>query len=153
MGETAAPVPRAGPAFPGDAGDSILPHSLRAHPQEIMDPRYCSLFQHVLPLFWPWLWWNLLRLDAYRRRVNRNILIQTDRMGNIRILLVGDAPKPDDLYCYKPPKVASWDRLAPGFCVPVTTLELPARLQAFAPRVRAPSGPASGTGALVRGPP
>ena len=118
-----------------------------------MDPRYRSLFQHVLPLLWPWLWWNLLRLDAYRRRVNRNILIQTDRMGNIRILLVGDAPKPDDLYCYEAPRVTSRERRAPGFCLPETMPELLACLRAFAPRVRAPSGPASGTNALVRGPP
>jgi len=144
------------PAFAGmSAGGStlILPHRLRAHPPDIMDPRYRSLFQHVLPLFWPWLWWNLLRLDAYRRRVNRNILIQTDRMGNIRILLVGDAPKPDDLYSYEAPKVTSWERLAPGFCLPATPDIAPVHLPASCPDSRAASAPHLGLDALVRGPP
>lgn len=97
-----------------------------------MDPHYRSLFQHVLPLFWPWLWWNLFRLDAFRRRVNRNMLIRTDRMGNIRILCLGDAPKPDDLYSYEAPKIARWNRLAPGFCVP-ETVPVPARALASTP--------------------
>jgi len=118
-----------------------------------MDPRYRSLFQHVLPLFWPWLWWNLLRLDAYRRRVNRNILIQTDRMGNIRILLVGDVPKPDDLYSYEAPKVTSWQRLAPGFGVPATQPEMPTCIPVLAPHTHPSLARISGMDALVRGPP
>ena len=132
---------------------SILPDSALHHIRGIMDPRYRSLFQHVLPLFWPWLWWNLFRLDAFRRRVNRNILIQTDRMGNIRILLIGDAPKPDNLYSYAAPKVTSRDRLAPGFCLPEAEPQTPERVRTVCAPVRAALAHPVATDALVRGPP
>ncbi|HPF22746.1 MAG TPA: hypothetical protein PK417_04670, partial [Hyphomonas sp.] len=90
---------------------------------------------------------------AYRRRVNRNILIQTDRMGNIRILVVGDAPKPDDHYSYEAPKVTSRDRLAPGYCMPETTPEHLECVTTICAPVRTALGDPMRTAAFVRGPP
>ena len=79
-----------------------------------MDPAYRPFFAHVWAFCWPWLWWNLVRLTAWRRRTRRAVFISVDRYGNIYINYVGDAPKPDSLYTYEPPGRMPWERLAPG---------------------------------------
>ena len=78
-----------------------------------MDPLYRPYFQHVLPICWPWLWWNLVRLTAWRQRTGRAIFILVDKYGNIYTRFIGDAPKAEGVYEYAPPRVMPWERLAP----------------------------------------
>ena len=87
----------------------------------IMDPLYRPFFQHVWPICWPWLWWNLVRLTAWRMRTGRQIFILVDRFGNIYTRFIGDAPKPAGAYSYEAPEVPRWERmgvrpLLPGAC-------------------------------------
>ena len=82
-----------------------------------MHPELRAYYDHVYPLFWPWLWWNLIRAALWHQRTGRDALMAVDCFGNIRIVFLGDAPKPDDLYSYDQPKTMPWNRLAPGFAL------------------------------------
>lgn len=88
-----------------------------------MHPDLRTFYRHVYPLFWPWLWWNLVRAALWHLRTGQDALLMVDRFGNVRFVHVSDPPKPDGLYTYDPPKVTSWDRLAPGFGLPDPMLE------------------------------
>jgi len=70
-----------------------------------MHPALRPYFQHVWPLFWPWLIWNLVRFARWYERTGIEALLAVDRFGNIRITCVADAPPPDDLYTYEAPDV------------------------------------------------
>ena len=77
-----------------------------------MHPDLRPYFDHVWPLFWPWLIWNLLRAAARYERTGQDALLMVDCFGNIRISCLGDAPAPDDLYTYEAPDIMPWERLA-----------------------------------------
>ncbi len=84
-----------------------------------MDPHYIPFFRHVYALCWPWLWWNLVRLTAWRLKTGRQVFVQVDRFGNVYVRYIGDAPKPDDLYTYEPPAVPRWETQAARTSLPV----------------------------------
>jgi len=86
-----------------------------------MEPSLKPYFDHVWPVFWPWLVWNLIRFARWHLRTGQDALLAVDCFGNIRITHLCDAPQAEDLYTYEPPKVTSWERLAPGFGMPAET--------------------------------
>ena len=59
-----------------------------------MNPSLRTYFDFVVPLFWPWLVWNLLRLARWHARSGREALCRVDQYGNIRIVLISDPPPP-----------------------------------------------------------
>ena len=82
-----------------------------------MEPSLKPYFDHVWPLLWPWLVWNLIRFARWHLRTGQDALLAVDGFGNIRITRLCDAPQAEDVYAYEVPRVTSWDRLAPGFCL------------------------------------
>ena len=74
-----------------------------------MHPDLRRYYDHVYPVFWPWLWWNLVRVALWHIRTGREALLMVDCFGNIRFAFVSDAPKPDGLYTYEAPKVPRWE--------------------------------------------
>ena len=82
-----------------------------------MEPSLKPYFDHVWPVFWPWLVWNLIRFARWHLRTGQDALLAVDCFGNIRITRLCDAPQAEDHYTYEAPRVTSWDRLAPGFCL------------------------------------
>ena len=107
-----------------------------------MDPLYRPFFQHVWPICWPWLWWNLVRLTAWRMRTGRQIFILVDRFGNIYTRFIGDAPKPAGSYSYEAPLVPRWEKAG-------LASDLPAGLNAHPDA----SGDPPVCAGYVRGPP
>jgi hypothetical protein len=104
----------------GKSGQAILQARVgailaRKHPDL---QRY---FNHVWPLFWPWLVWNLVRVARWHARTGREALMAVDCFGNIELVCLADAPPPDDLYTYEAPRIAAlgtscpWQRCA-GLC-------------------------------------
>lgn len=90
-----------------DAGKiSDRPHYHATLPR--MDPAYRPFFAHVWAFCWPWLWWNLARLTAWRKRTRRRVFVSVDKYGNVFIRYIGDAPRPDNAYTYTPPHVPRW---------------------------------------------
>ncbi|HPE47944.1 MAG TPA: hypothetical protein PLR76_06090 [Hyphomonas sp.] len=83
-----------------------------------MEPSLKPYFDHVWPVFWPWLVWNLIRFARWHLRTGQDALLAVDCFGNIRITRLCDAPQAEDLYIHEAPRVTSWERLAPGFCMP-----------------------------------
>ena len=83
-----------------------------------MEPSLKPYFDHVWPVFWPWLVWNLIRFARWHLRTGQDALLAVDGFGNIRITRLCDAPQAEDVYAYEAPRVTSWERLAPGFCLP-----------------------------------
>jgi len=77
-----------------------------------MEPSLKPYFDHVWPVFWPWLVWNLIRFARWHLRTGQDALLAVDCFGNIRITHLCDAPQAEDLYFYEAPKVTSWDRLS-----------------------------------------
>ena len=77
-----------------------------------MHPALRPYYDHVIPVFWPWLWLNLIRFALWHLRTGREALLAVDCFGNIRIVHLADAPKPDDLYTYEAPRVPRWERPA-----------------------------------------
>ncbi|MAU68509.1 hypothetical protein [Hyphomonas sp.] len=84
-----------------------------------MHPDLQRYFNHVWPLFWPWLVWNLVRVARWHARTGREALMAVDCFGNIRLVCLADATPPDDLYTYEVPRVAAWNHPALGSDVPV----------------------------------
>ena len=82
-----------------------------------MEPSLKPYFDHVWPVFWPWLVWNLIRFARWHLRTGQDALLAVDCFGNIRITRLCDAPQAEDVYAYEAPRVTSWERLAPGFCL------------------------------------
>ena len=83
-----------------------------------MEPSLKPYFDHVWPVFWPWLVWNLIRFARWHLRTGQDALLAVDCFGNIRVTRLCDAPQAEDVYAYEAPRVTSWERLAPGFCLP-----------------------------------
>ena len=79
-----------------------------------MHPDLQRFFNHVWPIFWPWLVWNLLRVARWHQRTGRDALMAVDCFGNIRFVFVTDAPPPDTLYTYEAPRIPRWER--PALC-------------------------------------
>ncbi len=79
-----------------------------------MHPDLQRYFNHVWPLFWPWLVWNLVRVARWHTRTGRDALMAVDCFGNIRLVYVADAPPPDTLYTYEAPRIPRWER--PAVC-------------------------------------
>ncbi len=88
-----------------------------------------TYFDFVVPLFWPWLVWNLLRLAHWHERSGREALCMVDRFGNIRFVRISDPPPPDDLYTYEAPRMAAWDDPALGSDVPVCVRAVSAQVR------------------------
>jgi hypothetical protein len=84
-----------------------------------MNPDVQRYFNHVWPLFWPWLVWNLVRVARWHARTGREALMAVDCFGNIQLVCLADTPPPDDLYTYEATRVAAWDHPALGSDVPV----------------------------------
>ena len=74
-----------------------------------MHPDLRAYYDHVYPLFWPWLWWNMMRAVLWHQRTGRDALMAIDCFGNIRFVFVSDAPEPADLYTYEAPAVPRWE--------------------------------------------
>ena len=83
-----------------------------------MEPSLKPYFDHVWPLLWPWLVWNLIRFARWHLRTGQDALLAVDCFGNIRITRLCDAPQAEDPYLHEAPRVTSWERLAPGFGLP-----------------------------------
>ena len=77
-----------------------------------MPPALRIYFDHVWPIFWPWLIWNLVRVAAWHERTGREALMAVDCFGNIRLVRMADAPPADDLYTYEAPRVPRWEHPA-----------------------------------------
>ena len=77
-----------------------------------MHPGLRPYFDHVWPLFWPWLIWNMVRVAAWQERTGRDALMAVDCFGNIRLVRMADAPAAEDLYTYEAPLVPRWERPA-----------------------------------------
>ena len=77
-----------------------------------MHPDLQRFFNHVWPIFWPWLVWNLLRVARWHMRTGRDALMPVDSFGNIELTYVSDAPPPDTLYTYEAPRLAAWEHPA-----------------------------------------
>ena len=73
------------------------------------DPRHARYYAFVWPLFWPWLWLNLRRLEAWQEETGRTVLLRIDRFGNIYITAMADAPNPRR-YQYTAPVIPAWER-------------------------------------------
>ncbi|KJS24601.1 MAG: hypothetical protein VR75_14320 [Hyphomonadaceae bacterium BRH_c29] len=85
-----------------------------------MHPALRPYYDHVIPVFWPWLWLNLIRVALWHLRTGRDALMAVDCFGNIRMVFAADEPKPDDLYTYKAPLMPRWENPALGSALPVT---------------------------------
>ncbi|MEZ5998888.1 MAG: hypothetical protein R3B98_09365 [Hyphomonas sp.] len=121
-----------------------------------MEPSLKPYFDHVWPLFWPWLWLNLIRFALWHQRTGQEALLTVDCFGNIRIAFLCDAPQADDLYDYDAPAVTSWQRLAPGFALPElvnSTHALPEIVRPVTIPVRTVSGLFADPAVPARGPP
>ena len=73
-------------------GDLSGPNARRATLPR-MDPLYRPFFSHVWAICWPILWWNLVRLTAWRKRTGRPVWVTVDKFGNVHVRIIGDAPK------------------------------------------------------------
>ena len=73
-----------------------------------MPSRRAHLYAFVHPLFWPWLWFQLWRLDTWQRAAQRDVLFRIDRRGNLYINAIGDAPRDPALYHYDAPRIPAW---------------------------------------------
>ena len=73
-----------------------------------MPPALRIYFDHVWPLFWPWLIWNMVRVATWQERTGREALMAVDCFGNIRLVRMADAPAAEDLYTYEAPLVPRW---------------------------------------------
>jgi hypothetical protein len=51
-----------------------------------------QLYAHTLVWCWPWLWWQLWRLDLYVWTTGRDVAFAVDTWGNLRIKFIGDDP-------------------------------------------------------------
>jgi hypothetical protein len=85
-----------------------------------MHPALRPYYDHVIPVFWPWLWLNLVRFALWHLRTGKDALLAVDCFGNIRIVHLQDAPAPDNLYTYQAPCVPRWERPALGSDLPVS---------------------------------
>jgi hypothetical protein len=85
-----------------------------------MHPALRPYYDHVIPVFWPWLWLNLVRFALWHMRTGREALLAVDCFGNIRMVFVADEPKPDDLYTYEAPLLPRWENPALGSALPVS---------------------------------
>ena len=54
--------------------------------------RYSDLFEICLPIFWPWLWLQLMILHAQKNQDGRERLIMGTWWGKVYVLAVGSAP-------------------------------------------------------------
>lgn len=77
----------------------------------MIDKRHARYYAFVWPLFWPWLWLNLRRLEAWQRESGRSVLLHVDRFGNLFIRAMADAPAPNR-YHYEPPALPAWEHPA-----------------------------------------
>ena len=58
--------------------------------------RHPHLFARCWPIFWPWLWWQLVELEAWVEHEQRDLIIGVSWYGRIMILALGDPPRPTD---------------------------------------------------------
>ena len=124
-----------------------------------MHPGLRPYFDLVYPLFWPWLWFNLIRWCRWYERTGISALLSVDRFGNIRVMRVADEAPPDDLYTYDPPALSRWAAPALASALPeaFTAPEAPAApagcVRTFCPEFRTACGLSSDTLACIRAPP
>ncbi|KJS25151.1 MAG: hypothetical protein VR75_12085 [Hyphomonadaceae bacterium BRH_c29] len=83
-----------------------------------MHPALRPYYDHVIPVFWPWLWLNLVRFALWHLRTGREALLAVDCFGNIRMVFTADEPAPDDLYTYEAPLMPRWECPALGSDLP-----------------------------------
>ena len=51
-----------------------------------------QLYAHTLVWCWPWLWWQLWRLDLYVWATGRDVAFAVNQWGQLRIKFIGDDP-------------------------------------------------------------
>ena len=85
-----------------------------------MHPALRPYYDHVIPVFWPWLWLNLIRFALWHLRTGHEALLAVDCFGNIRMVHLADEPKPVDLYTYEAPRVPRWESPALGSDLPAS---------------------------------
>ena len=84
-------------------------------------PARAQLYAFVHPLCWPWLWFQLWRLQLWIQSSKRDVLFRVDRYGNLYVDFISDAPRDPSRYAYEAPAVPAWaptslklSRLQPG---------------------------------------
>jgi len=85
-----------------------------------MHPALRPYYDHVIPVFWPWLWLNLVRFALWHLRTGHEALLAVDCFGNIRMVFTADEPKPDNLYTYEAPLMPRWEHPALSSALPVS---------------------------------
>ncbi|MEZ5969147.1 MAG: hypothetical protein R3C00_08865 [Hyphomonas sp.] len=65
-------------------------------------------FDHVWPVFWPWLIWNLVRFARWHVRTGQDALLAVDCFGNIRIVRLCDPPQAEAAYLHEAPRRPRW---------------------------------------------
>ena len=55
-----------------------------------MTPQIARLYDHVLPVFWPYLWLQLRWIFKRQDRELRTLLISVTKWGQVHIVQVGD---------------------------------------------------------------
>jgi hypothetical protein len=113
-----APHPNPSPQGEGRASLSSRTQTRRILTR--MHPALRPYYDHVFPVFWPWLWLNLVRFALWHLRTGHDALLAVDCFGNIRIVYQADEPALDDLYTYEAPLVPRWERPALSSDLPVT---------------------------------
>ena len=75
-------------------------------------PARAHLYAFVHPVCWPWLWFQLWRLQLWIQSRKRDVLFRVDRYGNLYVDFISDAPRDPSRYTCEPPSVPAW--AAPG---------------------------------------
>lgn len=71
-------------------------------------PSRPHLYAFVHPLCWPWLWFQLWRLQLWIQSSKRDVLFRVDRFGNVYVDFISDAPRDPSRYTYEAPPVPAW---------------------------------------------
>lgn len=73
-------------------------------------PAGAHLYAFVHPVCWPWLWFQLLRLQHWIQATSRDVLFRVDRLGNLYVNFISDTPCDPARYTFEPPPVPVWAR-------------------------------------------
>ena len=88
-------------------------HRVRKH------PAFAAYFEAVLPIFWPVVFWHLLRMaDQMDARGSAEILVLVYWWGGIEITYYGDPPPSPSAYRPLAPMRKVWDDAAWATAIP-----------------------------------
>lgn len=75
-----------------------------------MISRRAHLYAFVHPVCWPWLWFQLWRLQHWIQATRRDVLFRVDQFGNLYVDFISDAPHDPARYTFESPPVPAWAR-------------------------------------------